>query len=360
MSNYLLVGTRKGLMSLERNAGGGWKLLRTAHLGMPVPYAMRDPRSGDLWASLDHGHWGAKLRRSRDDGQSWEEIEPPAYPEGAEVNDGELASLDYLWIIAPGGDDQPGTLYIGTEPGGLFRSDDGGNAWSLVESLWNHPSRPGGWFGGGRDGPGIHSIIVDPRDSHQVRLGISCAGVFETTDGGESWNPRNSGLVADFLPDPSSEIGQDPHCLVQCRDQPDVLWQQNHCGIFRSTDCGANWSQVSVKGEVAHFGFPIVVDPTNGDNAWVVPAISDEIRIAIDGALCVSRTTDGGASWTELRTGLPQEACYDLIFRHAFDLGGDALAFGSTTGNLFVSEDRGDSWACVASHLPPIYSVRWV
>ena len=217
------------------------------------------------------------------------------------------------------------------------------------------------WFSGGAGETGavLHSIVEDPRNPEHLYVGISCAGVFESTDGGASWEPRNKGSIADFLPDPLAEVGHDAHCLAICRDHPDVLWQQNHCGIFRTTDGGKNWEAVSQKGQVAHFGFPIAVDPHDPDTAWVVPAISDEVRMAVNGAMCVARTTDGGRTWQELRTGLPQSNSYDIVFRHALDLSGDDLAFGSTTGNAYVSADRGDTWQCLGNNLPPIYSVRF-
>lgn len=357
-SNTLLIGTRKGLIRMA-HTNNEWRIVDNHFAGSPVPYAASDHRTGALWASLDHGHWGSKLHRSTDNGKSWQELSAPAYPEGAERSGGGPATLRYIWVLTPGGADQPTTFYAGTEPGGLFRSDDYGESFQLVEGLWNHPSRLEGWFGGGRDYPGIHSIIVDPRNSNRVLVGISCAGMFETTDGGTSWQPRNGGLRAEFLPNPETEVGQDPHLITACGSNPDVLWQQNHCGIYRSIDGGAHWSYVSQPGGPAHFGFPIAVDQHNGDVAWVVPAESDERRMAIDGALCISRTDDGGASWTTFRNGLPQQGCFDVVFRHALDNNGDTLAFGTTSGNLFVSDDRGESWKCIGNYLPPIYSVRF-
>ncbi len=356
--NRLLLGTRKGLVTFERTADG-WKPASQAFAGQPVSYSMHDPASGMLWAAIDHGHWGQKLHRSRDWGATWEEVVAPKYPEGAEVKDGVAATLRYQWSMAPGGADQPGRFYIGTEPGGLFRSDDGGATFTLVEALWDHPSRKDGWFGGGRDYAGIHSIVVDPRDSKRVLVGISCAGVFETVDDGATWHPLNKGLRAEFLPDPESEVGHDPHLLVAAPSNPDYLWQQNHCGIFNSTDGARQWNIVSAEGQTAHFGFTIAVDEANPGTAWVVPAHSDGQRMALDGGLCVCRTEDGGATWTDLRNGLPQQGCFDVVYRHGLDITGSTLAFGSTTGNLFISEDRGDHWAAAANYLPPIYSVRF-
>jgi hypothetical protein len=353
----LLLGTRKGLFVFSR-ANGDYQLVEHAFHGVPVAYATLDERTGALWACLDHGHWGQKLSRSVDGGKTWEETPAPQYPKGAVIRDDTPAALRYLWILQPGGADQPGRLYLGTEPGGLFVSDDNGDSWRLCEPLWNHPTRQQ-WFGGGRDEAGIHSIVIDPRDSRRLFIGVSCGGVYETLDDGASWTTRNKGLIADFLPDPDSEVGQDPHLVVGCPTHPEVLWQQNHCGIFRSVDAGQKWSLVSQKDGPAHFGFAIAVDERDPDTAWVVPAISDEIRMAVEGKLCVCRTTDGGRSWEDLRRGLPQDLAYDIVLRHALDLAGDHLAFGSTTGNVFFSDDRGDHWHCLGNHLPPVYSLRF-
>ncbi len=357
----ILLGTRKGLFTLARGSRGERRVARRAHAGTPVVYAFADARTGTLWASLEHGHWGGKLHRSRDGGATFVEVPAPKYPDGAEIKEGKPATLGYLWVLAPGGPAEPARLYAGTEPGGLFASDDGGETFALVAPLWNHPSRKENWFGGGRDEAGIHSVIVDPRRSERVLVGVSCAGVFETEDGGASWRGRNAGLRADFLPDPRAEFGHDPHCLVACAAEPDVLWQQNHCGVFRSVDGARSWTEVSQPRErgPVRFGFPIAADARDPETAWVVPLVSDQERFAVDGALCVGRTTDGGKTWDALRRGLPQEDCYDVVYRHALDARGDRLAFGSTTGNVFVSEDRGESWRTLGNHFPPVYSVRF-
>lgn len=357
-SDQLILGTNKGLLIFEQHKGK-WELTCDVHQAIPVSYAAIDPRNGTLWACLDHGHWGCKLHRSKDGGSTWQEVSAPAYPEGAERKPGDSATVTYIWTIVPGGADQPQRLYVGVEPGGLFISDDGGDSFELVESLWNHPSREKWWFGGGRDYPGLCSIAVDPRNSQHVIVGISVGGVFESWDGGETWEGRNKGLLAKYLPNPDSEFGHDPHFMMMSPSNPDILWQQNHCGIFRSVDGGANWTEVSQPDVPAYFGFAIAVDENDADTVWVVPAVSDEYRVAVDRALCVSRTTDGGKTWTALRNGLPQATCYDLVYRHALDLRGDRLAFGTTTGNLYISDDRGDHWQCLSTSLPPIYSVRF-
>jgi photosystem II stability/assembly factor-like uncharacterized protein len=357
-SDRLILGTNKGLLIFEEN-GSGWRMTCEAHRAIPVSYAMTDPRTDTLWALLDHGHWGTKLQRSRDKGASWEEVPAPKFPEGAERAPGVPATVSYLWYMKPGGNDQPERLYIGTEPGALFQSDDGGDSFHLVESLWNHPSRPDNWFGGGRDLPGICSICIDPRDSNHVFIGVSVGGVFETRDGGQTWEGRNKGLVACYLPNPSAEYGHDPHFMLMSPSNPDILWQQNHCGIFRSADGGQTWKDISKPGTPAYFGFAIAVDAHDADTAWVVPAIDAEYRMAVDRALCVCRTEDGGETWTELRNGLPQTDAYDLVYRHALDISGERLAFASTTGNLYLSNDRGDSWECLYHNLPPVFSVRF-
>ncbi len=354
----LLLGTRKGLVAYKNN-GNGWKVDRVSFMGQPVSLTYVDPRTSTWWACLDHGHWGCKLHRSYDQGESWTEVTAPKYPDGEEVKDGVQASVRYLWAMAHAGEDKSGQLWIGTEPGGLFGSKDNGDSFHLNRGLWDQPGRKEKWFGGGRDYAGIHSVVVDPRDSDHVFVGISVAGVFETKDGGKTWTPRNKGLTADFLPDPDADVGHDPHLLVACSSNPDVLWQQNHCGIFRSSDGAMNWEDVSQQEGPAKFGFAVAVDDEDPNTAWVVPAVKDEMRIPVDNALCVCRTEDGGKTWQEYRKGLPQRDSYDIVFRHALDKTGDTLVFGTTTGNLYLSNDRGESWETVNNNLAMIYSVEF-
>ncbi len=353
----LLVGTRKGLLVYE-NGENGWKVRSDHFMGIPVNMVYRDERSGTWWVSLDHGHWGMKLHRSHDQGVTWEELEAPKYPEGSIIKDDIPASLKYIWAFAHAGNDHPDALYIGTEPGGLFQLN-GTKDFELNQSLWDQPSRQDQWFGGGRDYAGIHSIVVDPRDSNHIYVGISVAGVFESKDRGKTWHVCNNGLRADFLPDPHAEVGHDPHLLVSSAANPDVMWQQNHCGIFRSTDGGQNWTDVSDPNGPAKFGFAIAVDQKNPEKAWVAPAISDEIRVAVDKALCVARTDDGGESWQYFRKGLPQSYVYDIVYRHCLVADGSDVVFGTTTGNLFHSSDDGESWQPISNYLPMVYCICW-
>jgi hypothetical protein len=358
MKKTILLGTRKGLIAY-RFRNGRWETGNLSFEGQPVSIAYADPRDGTWWACLDHGHWGVKLHRSPDRGATWTEVPAPAFPEGEEVKDGMPAATRYIWSMSHGGENHRNKLWLGTDPGGLFLSEDGGGSFRLVESLWRHPSRKTQWMGGGRDQPGIHSIVVDPRDEDHLYIGISCAGVFESTDSGRNWEVRNKGLKAAWLPDPDSDIGHDPHILVAAPSDPDILWQQNHCGIFRSTDGARTWQDVSQPEGPARFGFAIAVAEDNPDQAWVAPADSDMVRTAIKGALCICRTDDGGKTWKEYRKGLPQENCFDIVYRHALATSGDALAFGTTTGNFFVSPDRGESWQVLNNYLPMIYSVQF-
>jgi hypothetical protein len=392
MSDHLLLGTRKGTLLVDRK-DGRWIPRPIAHAGISISYAARDPRDGTLWASMDHAHWGPKLSRSRDEGRTWQDLTQLAYPPGARFIEQHLpspeaapapdaparykaASLLKVWVLAFGGADEPGTIHAGTLPGGLFTSQDGGDTWDLNRPLWNHESRGGDLFAGGATHrnqwggtpaavaygefvPGIHSIIVDPRDSRRLLVAVSSAGVLETRDGGMTWTGRNRGMLNDYLPKPEAEWGHDPHFVTACPAAPDRLWQQNHCGVFTSDDGAQTWRRVSRSDVAVHFGFPIAADERDPLTAWVVPAKADSERMTIAGGIFVARTRDGGSSWETFRKGLPQDHAYDVVYRHALDARGDRVCFGSTTGNVYVSEDRGESWDCIGNNLPPVHSVRF-
>jgi hypothetical protein len=269
--------------------------------------------------------------------------------------------LEKIWALEPGHAEEPGVLWCGTIPGGLFRSEDRGSSWQMVRSLWDEPRRRE-WVGGGADLPGIHSICVDPRDKRRVAVGVSCGGVWLTEDGGASWACRAEGMRAAYMP-PEKQYDpnvQDPHRVVQCRTRPDCMWAQHHNGIFRTTDGAGSWQEITTI-EPSVFGFAVAVHPHDAETAWFVPAIKDEMRIPVAGQVVVTRTRDGGKTSTVLRKGLPQEHAYDITYRHALDIdgAGERLAFGTTTGSLWVSDDLGDSWQTVSQHLPPIYCVRF-
>jgi ligand-binding sensor domain-containing protein len=365
MSDRLHVGTRKGMFTVERN-GGGWKIARGDFLGDNVSLTLHDRRDGTTYAALDHGHFGVKMHRSSGDG--WEEIPAPVYPqkpEGYEENDMWGRPLNWslarVWALTPGGADEPGTIWCGTLPGGLFKTTDRGSTWQMARSLWEHPKRKM-WMGGGADLPGLHSIIVDPKNSRRVFIAVSTGGIWLTEDGGDTWGQRGEGMRADHVPPEltNDPIAQDVHCLVQCPAAPNRMWVQHHNGIFVSDDEGRNFRELT---DVAPsvFGFPVAVHPSDPDTAWFVPEIKDEKRIPVGGKLVVNRTRDGGKTFETLSRGLPQEHAYDVVYRHALALcdKGQRLAFGSTTGGLWVSEDQGDSWREITHTLPPVYSVRF-
>jgi len=342
----IAVGTRKGLFRVIDG-----EVVDHHFAGIPVTLVLCN---GDRWfAAIEHGHFGPKIHRSDDAGSTWVEVGAPHFPVVDEGEDG--PSVQTIWALE-GGE----TLWCGTIPGGLFRSDDQGGSWSLVESLWDRPERKD-WFGGGADEPGIHSICIDPRDAKRLRIGISCGGVWETRDDGASWALKAKGMRSDFMPPERREDQniQDPHCIVQSPSNPDVFWCQHHCRAYRSIDDGESWQAIEVP--PSSFGFPVRVHPKDADTAWYVPATHDDMRIPVEGQVVVARTRDGGASFEVLREGLPQMHAYDLVFRHALDVDGtgDQLAFGSTTGTLWRTEDGGDTWITVSNHLPPIYAVRF-
>ena len=368
MSDRIFVGTRKGLFRLDR-AGSGWQITSSTFLGVPVTMVLPDSRDGTVYVALDHGHFGAKLHRSTDGGKEFEEVSVPVYPEKPKDEEDDLAlqrtplewKLKGVWSLEAGAGDEPGWLWCGTTPGGLFVSEDRGESWRIVRSLWDHPRRKE-WFGGGTDLPAIHSICVDPRDAGTVRIAISCGGVWETTSHGETWDVIGKGMHANYMPPEKSEEPniQDPHRMVQCRARPDCFWVQHHNGVFRSTDACQTWQDIKI--DLSVFGFATVVHPDDPDTAWFVPGIKDEMRIPVDGKVVVTRTRDGGRSFDVLREGLPQEHAYDLTFRHGMDIDetGDRLAFGSSTGSMWTSDNQGDSWQHVSAHLPPVYCVRFV
>jgi photosystem II stability/assembly factor-like uncharacterized protein len=369
MGAILDVATRKGLFTLERGPAG-WRVSNVAHLGDNASMVLRDPRDGALYVALGHGHFGVKLHRSNDGGRTWTEITAPAYPpmpEGYEPGKHPFFGtpiewrLELVWSLEQGGADRPGRLWCGTLPGGLFRSDDHGATWELVRSLWDDPRREG-WFGGGYPQPGIHSICVDPRASDRVSIAISCGGVWHTGDAGATWKQHSGGMRAEYMPpeqafEPNS---QDPHRMVRCPAAPDAMWVQHHNGIFKSSDGGDQWSECKDV-EPAAFGFAVAVHPKDPNTAWFVPGVKDEKRYPVDGRLVVTRTRDGGQSFEALGKGLPTEHAYHLVFRHGLDVddSGERLAFGTTTGSLFVSEDSGDSWQRVTADLPPIHALRF-
>lgn len=384
MSDRLLVATRKGLFVLRANGAGVWEFGELHFTGEPVSMVLPDSRDGSLYAALNLGHFGVKLHRRRAGMADWDECAVPVYPPqpADETRPGDSANasadtgadnanagapsappawtLQQIWSLETGGPDEPGVLWAGTIPGGLFHSDDGGDTWVLNRALWDRPERRE-WFGGGYDAPGIHSVMVDPRDSRHVTIGVSCGGVWQTTNGGATWRVTAEGMEADYMPPERRGDAnvQDPHRVVQCAANPDTLWTQHHCAIFRSTDGATHWQRIEA--QPSSFGFAVAVHPHEPDTAWFVPAVKDECRIPVDGRFVVTRTRDGGRTFDPFSSGLPPAPAYDLVYRHglAVDDSGERLAMGSTTGSLWTSDDGGENWQLISAHLPPVYCVRF-
>jgi len=358
----LLISSRKGLFVADRE-GGRWGIREHHFAGDALTLSFADPRDGAWYAALKLGHFGVKLQRSDDRGKTWTEVAAPAFPKkpdsGPWVDDETPWTVDLIWSFAAG---KNGRLWAGCMPAGLFHSDDRGASWQLCDSFWLDERRKG-WFGGGNDHPGLHSIVVDPRDPACITIAISCGGVWKSADNGATWQLFGKGFHASYTP-PDAEDDpnvQDVHSLVGCAAHPDVLWAQHHEGAYRSSDGGLSFKRLTapLKGD---FGFVMVADPVNPLRAWVAPATADVHRYAVDGAVCVCRTDDGGQTWTALRKGLPQTHAYHLVYRHGLALApgdGRTLAMASTTGAAWVSEDAGESWTALDAALPPVAAVEW-
>ncbi|MEY4884088.1 MAG: hypothetical protein RIS34_1942 [Pseudomonadota bacterium] len=361
----LLVGSRKGLF-VVRGEGAHWAIVAHHFAGEPVTQVLADPRDGAWYAALRMGHFGVKLRKSLDQGTTWKEVGSPAFPpkpqQGPLADDTTPWTVDLIWALTPGGAAEPGVLWAGCMPAGLFKSNDGGQSWALNTPLWEDPRRMG-WFGGGNDFPGMHSVLVDPRDTRHVTVAISCGGVWQTHDAGATWALTATGMKSDYTPPESAEDPntQDPHRMVQCAAQPDVLWVQHHCGIYRSSDGGLQWQPVPAP-TPSGFGFAVACDARNPQRAWFVPAQADACRIPVDGRMVVTRTDDGGKTFHVFGEGLPPSHAYHLVYRHSLEVApdGQTLAMSSTTGGLWMSANAGEAWHCLSRDLPPVAALRFV
>jgi hypothetical protein len=364
------AGTRKGLFSFRKRGLHWVPVGEPAFLGEPVSAVLHDARTGRIYAALRLGHFGVKLHRSDDGGKTWTEMTAPAFSKNEKKLDPNVdprtvekkgPSVDMIWTLVAGGAEEPETIWAGTTPGGLFRSTDGGQSWQLIESLWNNPAREK-WFGGGYDFPGIHSVLVDPRDARRVSIGISIGGVWRSEDAGKTWAQIGNGMRNAYMPpdkagDPAS---QDVHRLASPLADPDVVWVQHHNGIFRSADGAETFKEIK-KVKPSTFGFAVAAHPHDPKTAWFVPGVQDVQRIPVDARLVVTRTRDGGKTFDAITSGLPRKDCYDLIYRHGLDVDseGEHLVMGSTTGNLWIGDRQGSRWAHVSGHLPPIAAVAW-
>jgi photosystem II stability/assembly factor-like uncharacterized protein len=366
----LLVATRKGAWLVHADpARESWRLDGPHFLGHELHHVVLDPRDRrTLLAAAKTGHLGPTVFRSLDLGKTWQEAaRPPAFRKAKQGEPG--LAVNHVFWLTPGHASEPGVWYAGTSPEGLFRTADGGATWEPVAGFNDHPSYKL-WTegpGGTPDGPKLHSILVDPRDAKHLYLSISGAmgGTFESTDGGRDWRPLNGNVRCDFLPDPYPEIGQDPHCVQLHPLAPDVLYQQNHCGIYRIERPGERWERIgdNMPKEVGDIGFPITLHPRDPDTAWVFPMDGSQVwpRTSPGGRPAVYVTRDAGKSWRRQDAGLPREQAWFTVRRQA--MAADArepvgLYFGTTAGELWASRDEGERWRCIARHLPQIHAVE--
>ncbi|MDP2868410.1 glycosyl hydrolase [Methyloversatilis sp.] len=364
----LLVATRKGAWFYHGDPErGSWRTDGPHFLGHVISHVVLDPRDGrTLLAAAKTGHLGPTIFRSTDFGASWTEAaRPPAF---ARAEDGAGRSVDHTFWLAPGPAIEPGVWYAGTSPQGLFRSDDGGISWAPFSCINDHPDYLR-WMGtvqdGTPDGPKLHSIIVDPRDPAHLYFAMSGGGVHESLDGGRSFAPLIDGLAVVEGFDASQPSFHDPHCVRLCPTNPDRLYQQNHCGIYRLDRPATRWRKIgdTMPPEVGEIGFPMVVHPRDADTAWVFPMDGTSVwpRTSPDGRPAVYVTRDAGASWRRLDAGLPPAQAWWTVKRQAMTADsqdGVGLYFGTTSGELWASSDEGAHWRCIAQHLPDIYAVE--
>jgi hypothetical protein len=348
----VLVGTRKGLFVLRGSPGGPMEVATRAFPGMAVEYAIKDPRTGTYLAAVTHGQFGPHVFLAEDPAGEWRQSEGPAFPEG------EDASVERIWKIAPGEED--GLVLAGVDPAALFESRDGGLTWELNRGLWDQPSRAKEWTPGG-GGLTLHSICTWPGDPSRLAVGISAVGVWVSEDAGRTWRISNDGIVPPYLPQDALEnpYGRCVHNMHRAPLRPERLFMQFHGGVYRSDDAGASWVDIGA-GLPSNFGFPLAIDPADPDSAYVIPLNSAEDRVTAEGRVRVYRTRDAGGSWTPCGSGLP-DLGYLTILRQAFGADGSdplGLYFGATSGEVFGSADAGQTWSSVAVDLAPVLSVR--
>jgi photosystem II stability/assembly factor-like uncharacterized protein len=346
----LLIGTRKGVfIAGSDTARKDWRLSGPFCETWPINHVIADPATGAIYAGGGNAWFGPAVWKSTDHGASWTHSSAGlAFPEGE-------TPINTVWSLAAA----HGAIYAGVEPAGLFRSVDAGATWTAIEGLQKHPTRPD-WQPGGA-GLMLHGIIPHPEDPDQLWVMISAVGVFHTADGGASWETRNRGCRADFLPEPTPEFGQCVHCVAMAAGRPDRLYQQSHTGMYRSEDGGRQWLSIEA-GLPSSFGFPAAAHPRDPDTVFLLPLNGDTNGRYVPAAqAAVWRSRDAGASWTALRSGLPQQNAYFGVLRQAMTT--DALTpagvyFGTSGGVLYGSADEGENWSCLAQYLPQITSVE--
>ncbi len=349
----LLLGTKKGLIALEGDptAGESFELRCRAFPGEPVDFAMRDPASGRVIATVTSPFYGPKIWFTDDPAGEWTQAEGVALPDGSKE------ALERIWVIVPG---DGGTLYAGGDPGVLFESRDGGESWELNRALRQRRIDDDWQPGGG--GLCLHSIVPWPGEPDKLSVAVSAAGVWHTDDHGETWRRGNQGIVPRYLPEEAREGATQlcVHRMERAPSKPERMFIQFHWGVYRSDDAGQSWTEIG-EGLPSDFGFPIALDPADPDSAYVIPLKGDFDRVMPDGKVRVYETRDAGATWTPRGEGMPDHEAYLTVLRRAFDRTGEGptlqLYFGATSGDVFGSGDAGGSWFTAATRLPPVFSV---
>lgn len=365
----LLIGTRKGLwLYFADSAREIWRVEGPHFLGHIINHVVLDPRDNEtILAAASTGHLGPTMFRSRDLGHTWSEVSrPPAFARTPNGKPGR--AVDHTFWLTPGHASEPGVWYAGTSPQGLFRTMDGGDNWEPFSSINDDPQYRA-WMGtvqdGTPDGPKLHSINVDPRDPAHLYIAMSGGGVHESVDGGQRFTPLISGMDVVEGFDRGDATFHDPHCVRICPGNPDRLYQQNHCGIYRLDRPSCEWVHIGggmPKG-VGDIGFPMVVHPRDADTAWVFPMDGTSVwpRTSPAGRPAVYATRNGGRTWKRLDKGLPTEQAWWTVKRQAMcsdTLKSVGLYFGTTSGELWMSRKAGRKWVRIAQHLPEIYSVE--
>ncbi len=372
----ILVATRKGAWLFHGDSRRKeWKADGPHFLGHTISHVQLDPRDGrTLLAAAKTGHLGPTIFRSTDLGRNWKEAkQPPAFAKPASGTGSLPArSVDHTFWLTPGHASEPGTWYAGTSPQGLFRTEDGGVNWVPLPAINDDPQFRE-WMGsaqdGTPDGPKLHSLIVDPRDPQHLYFAMSSGGVHESRDAGRSWSTLVDGLEVVEGLDAATLTFHDPHCVRLCPGNPDRLYQQNHCGIYRldrsGTASGDTWQRIGRKmpKRVGDIGFPVVVHPRDPDTVWVFPMDGTDVwpRTSPAGCPAAYVTRNAGRTWQRLDQGLPESQAWWTVKRQAMTADAQAkpaLYLGTTSGELWIGRDEGARWSAIARHLPEIYAVE--